>query len=65
VLAAPLIEMAPAIARRVGHRGGVVLSGVPSAMAADVARAGRDAGLLHLRTAARAGWCALVLRASW
>ena len=29
VLAAPLIEMAPALVRRVGHQGQLVLSGIP------------------------------------
>ena len=29
VLAAPLIEMAPALVRRVGHRGRLILSGIP------------------------------------
>jgi ribosomal protein L11 methyltransferase len=65
VLAAPLIEMAPTLVRRVGHHGHVVLSGVPSSVEADVVGAYRRLGLRHLRTASRAGWVALLLQASW
>jgi ribosomal protein L11 methyltransferase len=65
VLAAPLIEMAPAIVRRVGHHGLVVLSGIPSGVAPDVADAYRRLGLRHARTATRGGWVGLVLQATW
>jgi ribosomal protein L11 methyltransferase len=65
VLAAPLIEMAPAIVRRLGHRGLLVLSGIPSAVEPDVDRAYRRLGMRHLRTAARGGWVALVMQAGW
>jgi ribosomal protein L11 methyltransferase len=65
VLAAPLIEMAPALVRRLGHHGRLVLSGMPSALEADVNHAYRRLGLRHVRTASRAGWVALVLQASW
>jgi ribosomal protein L11 methyltransferase len=75
VLAAPLIEMAPVLVRRLGHRGPpsprlrrasrLVLSGIPSAVEADVSHAYRHLGLRHVRTTARAGWVALVLQASW
>jgi ribosomal protein L11 methyltransferase len=65
VLAAPLIEMAPALVRRLGHRGRLVLSGIPSAVEADVERAYRRLGLRHLRTTSRAGWVAVGLQASW
>ena len=65
VLAAPLIEMAPALVRRVGHRGLLILSGIPSAVGPDVERTYQRLGLHHVRTAARNGWVALVLQASW
>jgi len=65
ILAAPLIEMAPALIRRVGHHGILVLSGIPESVAADVARAYRRIGMRHVETKARGGWVALVLQASW
>ena len=65
VLAAPLIEMAPAIVRRVGHHGHLVLSGIPSSAAQNVDQTYRRQGMRHMRAAARGGWVALVLQASW
>ena len=65
VLAAPLIEMAPALVRRVGHHGQLVLSGIPSSVERDVDQAYRHLGMRRLRVASRAGWVALILRASW
>jgi ribosomal protein L11 methylase PrmA len=65
VLAAPLIEMAPALVRRLAHRGQLVLSGTPSSVAGDVDQAYRRLGMQHVRATSRAGWTALVLRASW
>jgi ribosomal protein L11 methyltransferase len=65
VLAAPLLEMAPAIVRRVGHHGLLVLSGIPSAVEPDVDQAYRRLGLQPVRSATRGGWVALVLQASW
>ena len=65
VLAAPLIEMAPALVRRVGHHGQVVLSGIPSSVEPDVDRAYRRLGMHRVNAVSRAGWVALVLRASW
>ena len=65
VLAAPLIEMAPALVRCVGHRGELVLSGIASSLEADVERAYRRCGMRRLRVRSRAGWVALVLQASW
>jgi ribosomal protein L11 methyltransferase len=74
VLAAPLIEMASALARRLGHRGQVVLSGIPVAVEGDVRRAYERQGLSvvpigglegpsHSRR--REGWVAMVFRAGW
>ena len=65
VLAAPLIEMAPALVRRVGHHGRLVLSGIAAAVQQDVDRAYRHLGMRRLEVTSRAGWVALVLRASW
>lgn len=65
VLAAPLIEMAPTLVRRVGRRGRLVLSGIPDAVTPDVEHAYRHLGMLHVHTATRTGWTALVLQASW
>jgi ribosomal protein L11 methyltransferase len=65
VLAAPLIEMAPALVQRVGHHGRLVLSGIPSSVEQEVERAYRHLGMRRVRATARAGWVALVLQASW
>jgi ribosomal protein L11 methyltransferase len=65
VLAAPLIEMAPALVRCIGHHGHVVLSGIPASVEGDVDQAYRRLGLQRVRTLSRGGWVALVLRASW
>jgi ribosomal protein L11 methyltransferase len=65
VLAAPLIEMSPALVQRVGHHGQIVLSGISSSMQDDVDRAYRRLGLRRVRVKSRAGWVALVLQASW
>ncbi len=65
VLAAPLIEMAPVLVQRLGHRGRLVLSGIPSSAEPDVDRAYRHLGLRRLQSTVRAGWVALALQASW
>jgi ribosomal protein L11 methyltransferase len=65
VLAAPLIEMAPVLVRRVAHRGQLVLSGIPQSVDEEVVRAFRRLGMWHARTSARGGWAAVLLRASW
>jgi ribosomal protein L11 methyltransferase len=65
VLAAPLIEMAPAVVRRVGHQGHLVVSGVPSSVEQDVDQAYRRLGMRRLLVTSRSGWVALVLQASW
>jgi ribosomal protein L11 methyltransferase len=65
VLAAPLIEMAPALVRRVGRRGRLVLSGIAAGVAPDVENAYVRLGMLRGNVRTRAGWTALVLQASW
>lgn len=65
VLAAPLIEMAPALVRRVGHFGQLVLSGIPSSVEPEVERAYRRMGMRRMRVTSRGGWAAVVMQASW
>jgi len=65
VLPAPLIDMAPTLVRRVGHHGQLVLSGIPASVERNVDDAYRRLGMLRVHATARAGWVALVMRASW
>ena len=65
LLPGPLIEMAPALVRRVDHQGQLVLSGIPSSVEREVDEAYRRLGMHRVRVTSRAGWVALVLRASW
>ncbi len=65
VMAAPLIEMAPVIVQRIAHGGRLVLSGIPSGVAADVERAYQRLGLRPAPPYVRAGWTALVFDPSW
>jgi len=65
VQAAPLIEMAPALARRVGHYGRLVLSGIPRSAAGNVAGAYRHLGMRHADTRSRSDWSALLMQATW
>jgi ribosomal protein L11 methylase PrmA len=65
ILAASLIEMAPALVRRVGHHGQLVLSGIHLALEQEVGEAYRRLGMRCVEVKSRAGWVALVLRASW
>lgn len=65
ILAAPLIEIAPALVRCVRRRGRLVLSGVRVSLAADVERAYRRVGMRQVHAATRDGWTALTLQASW
>jgi ribosomal protein L11 methyltransferase len=65
VLAAPLIDMAPTLARRVSRQGRLVLSGIRQSIARDVESAYRHVGMRLVGDAARCGWTALIFRASW
>jgi ribosomal protein L11 methyltransferase len=65
VQAAPLMEMAPSIVRRVGHKGRLVLSGIPSSVEHEVDDAYRRLGMRRMAAKARAGWVALVFMATW
>ena len=65
VLAAPLIEMAPSLVRRLARRGRLLLSGIPDAVTPDVERAYRRFGLHERERRSRGGWTALVFAAAW
>jgi len=65
VLAAPLIELAPALVRRVQHGGRLVLSGIPHSMTREVEQVYRRLGMRQLGRTVRAGWAAMVLGPSW
>jgi ribosomal protein L11 methyltransferase len=65
VLAAPLIEMAPVLVRRVAHQGRLVLSGIPASVASEVDQVYRRLGMRHVDQRFRSGWSVLVLDASW
>ena len=65
VLAAPLIEMAPVLVRRVGRRGRLILSGIPWSLESEVGQTYQRLGMRHIRSERRAGWTVLVLEASW
>lgn len=65
VVAAPLIEMAPILVRRVSHHGRLVLSGIPASVEHNVDDAYRRLGMQRLQALSRAGWVALVMQATW
>jgi ribosomal protein L11 methyltransferase len=65
ILAAPLIEMAPVLVQRIAHAGTLILSGIPESVAPDVARCYTRLGMRLIAKPVRAGWCALILRATW
>ena len=65
VLAAPLIEMAPVLVRRVGSHGRLILSGIPWSLESEVRQAYERLGMRHIRSEERAGWVMLMARASW
>jgi ribosomal protein L11 methyltransferase len=65
VLAAPLIEMAPVLVRRVRSRGRLILSGIPRSLEPEVRQAYQRLGMRHVRSETRAGWTVLVAQASW
>lgn len=65
VLASPLIEMAPVLVRRLGHRGRLALSGIPDSLAGEVRQVYRRLGVHWTDARSRDGWTALVGQASW
>jgi ribosomal protein L11 methyltransferase len=65
VLAAPLIDMAPILVRRVGSRGRLILSGIPWSLESEVRQAYMQRGMRHIGSETRGGWSVLVAQASW
>jgi len=65
VLAAPLIEMAPVLVRRLGSRGRLLLSGIPYSLEAEVRHAYEHLGMRHTGSKTRAGWALVTAQASW
>jgi ribosomal protein L11 methyltransferase len=65
VLAAPLIEMAPALVRRLGRRGRLILSGIRSSLEPEVRRTYQHLGIRHIESKTRDGWTMLMAQASW
>jgi ribosomal protein L11 methyltransferase len=65
ILTAPLIEMAPSLSRRVGHRGRLVLSGIRASLQPGIVRAYRDVGMHCVDVKSREDWVAVILGASW
>jgi ribosomal protein L11 methyltransferase len=65
VLAAPLIDMAPLLIRRVGHAGTVILSGISRSLESEVRQTYQRLGMRHVRSEARAEWMVLITQASW
>lgn len=65
ILAAPLIEMAPTLVRRVSHHGQLLLSGVPVSVASDVERTYTRLGMRKIQAQERSGWTLLTMRATW
>jgi ribosomal protein L11 methyltransferase len=65
VLAAPLIEMAPILIRRVGSHGRLILSGIPWSLESEVRQTYRRLGMRHVCSKTRGGWTVLLAQASW
>lgn len=65
VLAAPLMNMAPHLVRRVGSRGRLLLSGIPWSLASDVQQSYRHFGVRRIGSKTHAGWTVLLMQASW
>lgn len=65
VLAAPLIEMAPFLVRRVGRRGRLLLSGIPSSLEFEVRETYQNLGMRYIGSKNNAGWALVTLQASW
>ena len=65
VLTAPLIGMAPVLARRVGPRGRLILSGIHSSLESDVRKAYQHVGMRHTGSKTRGGWTVVTAQASW
>jgi ribosomal protein L11 methyltransferase len=65
VLAAPLIDMAPVLVRKVAGHGRLILSGISSCLEAEVRQRYQHFGMRQIKSETRAGWTTLILQASW
>ena len=65
VLAAPLIEIAPQLVRRVGSCAHLILSGIASSLETEVRNAYQRLGMRVISSEERAGWVMLDTRPSW
>lgn len=65
VLAAPLIEMAPMLVRRMATRGRLILSGIHSSLEAEVWETYEHLGVRHISSKTHAGWVVVIAQASW
>ena len=65
ILAAGLIDLAPALVRRAASRGRLILSGIPVALETDVSKTYTRLGLRHVSTETQGGWAAVLLATSW
>lgn len=65
ILTAPLMHMAPLLARRLSTRGRLILSGITDTLEAEVRQAYRHVGIEHRETRSRQGWVALSLQTTW
>lgn len=65
VLAAPLIDMAPVLVRRLASRGRLVLSGIHSSLESEVRQAYQHFGVWCIDSRTCAGWTVIAGGASW
>ena len=65
VLAAPLIEMAPDLVRRVGSGGCLILSGISASLESEVRQSYLRLGMRPTQSVSRRGWTVLVFQPSW
>ena len=65
LLAAPLIEMAPLLVRRVRSGGKLLLSGVRWSLESEVKQAYQHVGIRHVSSQTHDGWSALIADVSW
>lgn len=65
LLAAPLIDLAPVLVRRVGRGGRLLLSGIPWSLESEVRQAYQYLGMRPISSRTRAGWTLVIAQASW
>ena len=65
ILAAPLIEMAPVLVRRVASHGRLILSGIPQSLEGEVRQSYERLGMRLISSRSREAWVVVVLQASW